>query len=317
MEANFTEKYLPKTIQELPLNPDFNELIQNFIDVNDMKIILISDDDYIKNIVVNAILNSFNITPIDILYVSQLKDQGVSSMRYELKLFCQTPSTVLGKKKILVLDDFQVFSDNIQKLIVNNIDKWGKNINIITTSNTIYSVDESITSRLVSISIPSIIPEVMRKQINTICKNENICLTNDSIDYLLKTNKNNIQTIFNILQKCKLLKNNNSQDIDIDILQRCSTLINFQDLDEYLLLCKKNKTCLGYKLLKKFIDNGYSVIDILNEIYFYFKLTPNLNENQKYNSFRIISDYIIKFITVHEEEIELLLFTYDICKILQ
>ena len=314
MKENFTEKYLPKTIKGLPLASEFSELIQNFIDINDMKIILLSDDDYIKNIVVNAIINDFYISSNEVMFVSQLKDQGISSMRYELKLFCQTPSAKIGKKKMLVLDDLHVFSDNIQKLIVNNVDKWGKNINIITTSNTIYSIDESITSRLVSINIPYILPHIMKKEIKTICKGENIHLDKDCVNYLLMTNKNNIQSILNILQKCKLLQDND-KTIHIETLKKCSTLINYEDLDQYLNLCKKNEICNGYKLLKTFIDNGYSVIDILNEIYFFFKMTDSINEIEKYNTFRKISDYIIKFITVHEEELELLIFTYDICSI--
>ena len=100
MKENFTEKYLPKTIKGLPLASEFSELIQNFIDINDMKIILLSDDDYIKNIVVNAIINDFYISSNEVMFVSQLKDQGISSMRYELKLFCQTPSAKIGKKKM-------------------------------------------------------------------------------------------------------------------------------------------------------------------------------------------------------------------------
>jgi DNA polymerase III psi subunit len=126
MEANFTEKYEPKAIENLPLDADFISLLQNMIKINDMKIIITSDDDYIKNILMNVILKSFNVKDDEVLFISQIKDQGVTNIRYELKIFCQMPSTYIGKKKVLVLDDIHVFSDNIQKLIINNIDKWGK-----------------------------------------------------------------------------------------------------------------------------------------------------------------------------------------------
>ena len=102
MEANFTEKYEPKVIENLPLDSDFISLLQNMIKINDMKIIITSDDDYIKNILMNVILKSFKVKDDEVLFISQIKDQGVTNIRYELKIFCQMPSTYIGKKKVLV-----------------------------------------------------------------------------------------------------------------------------------------------------------------------------------------------------------------------
>jgi len=313
MEANFTEKYEPKVIENLPLDADFISLLQKMIEINDMKIIITSDDDYIKNILMSVILKSFQVKDDELLFISQIKDQGVTNIRYELKIFCQMPSTRIGKKKILVLDDIQVFSDNIQKLIINNIDKWSKNINIITTANTIYSIDEALTSRMLPLTIPKINTNILKNYLCSICEKESIQINDEGIDYILKTNEYNIQRILNILQKCKLI----NKPIDIDILNKCCTLINFTDLEKYIAICRKNEIKNGYLFLQSFIDNGYSVMDILNELYIFVKITELLEEQEKYEVFKIISNYIIKFITLHEEDLELLLLTNEICKIIK
>jgi len=318
MNINFTEKYIPKTIEELPIEYGFIKIIKTLIDLNDMKLILIGYDDYLKNIVINAIIRSFNAKNNEILYISQIKDQGVSNMRYELKLFSQVPLPEIGKRKILVLDDIHVLSENIQKLIVNTIDKWSKNINIITTTKTIYSVDEGLASRLVPLNIPNVEQSILKNRINKICYDEKLQLGEKEIDYILKINENNIPAILNILHKCKLLqKSDKSIHIDEMILKKCCTLINCTDFKNFIECCKDKSVHQGYMLLMTFIDNGYSVMDILNEFYYYVKVTDNLEENEKYQLFKIISNYIISFITIHEEELELLIFTYDISKIFQ
>jgi len=313
MEANFTEKYEPKVIENLPLDREFILLIQNMININDMKIVITSDDDYLKNILMNVILKSFDSRDDELLFISQIKDQGVTNIRYELRTFCQMPSTRKGKKKILVLDDIHVFSDNIQKLIINNIDKWSKNVNIITTTNTIYSIDEALSSRMLPLTVPKINNEILKDYLCSLCKKESIQIKDEGIDYMMKTNENNIQRILNILQKCKLI----NRPIDIDILNKCCTLINFTDLEKYIAICRKNEIKNGYLFLQSFIDNGYSVMDILNELYIFVKITQLLEEQEKYEVFKIISNYIIKFITLHEEDLELLILTNDICKIIE
>jgi len=313
MEANFTEKYEPKAIENLPLDSDFISLLQNMIKINDMKIIITSDDDYIKNILMNVILKSFNVKDDEVLFISQIKDQGVTNIRYELKIFCQMPSTYIGKKKVLVLDDIHVFSDNIQKLIINNIDKWGKNVNIITTTNTIYSIDEALSSRMLPLTIPKINNNILKEYLCSLCKKESIQISIEAIEYIMKTNENNIKRILNILQKCKLI----NKPINLNIINKCCTLINFTDLEKYIKICRNNEIKNGYLFLESFIDNGYSVMDILNELYIFVKITELLKEQEKYEIFKIISNYIIKFITLHEEELELLLLTNDICAILK
>lgn len=315
MKQNFIEKYIPKTIDELPIEPEFVRMMKTLIRINNMKIMLISDDDYMKNIVIKTIIKEFNALNNEILYVSHIKDQGVSNMRYELKLFCQTPSSRFRKKKILILDDIQVFSDNMQKLIVNNIDKWSDNINIIITSKSIYSVDQSLSSRVVPINIPNIHKEILKKNILSVCEKESVNISPVGIDYILKINENNILALLNNLHKCKLLQTYDSI-IDLDTLRKCCTLINDTDFNMYIDLCKNKKIMESYELLLTFINNGYSVMDILNEFYHYVKISENIDEEHKYKLFKIISGFIINFITIHEEELELLIFSYDISNVL-
>jgi hypothetical protein len=64
-------------------------------------------------------------------------------------------------------------------------------------------------------------------------------------------------------------------------------------------------------------DYGYSVIDILDYFFTFVKNTPILMENEKYNVIPVICKYITIFHNVHEDCIELALFSNNMGKVLQ
>ena len=133
----FLEKYSPTTIDSLPYESKFTTILRNFIDINLLQLILVSDNKFSKNIVINSIINTMHIAKQDILFLSNFKDQGVSNIRSDHKLFSQIAKTNSNAKRMLIIEDIESYSDNIQKLFINNIDKWSKNINVIITYATI------------------------------------------------------------------------------------------------------------------------------------------------------------------------------------
>lgn len=305
------EKYTPQKINDLPIDASHIELFNLFIRIKKIHLLLISDNDFLKTTIVNAHLKELNKREEDILYISKIKDQGSTNIRYETKIFCQSPSKY--GKKIIVIEDIHNYPESIQKLFVNCIDKWEKNIHIFVTTNTIYNVDENLTTRLFPIHIPETTREYISNLVNGICKSESIDLDGDMQNIIVSLSELNIQTVFHILEKCKLLQK--SVEITAEIINNCCTLINSDDLTMYFNLVKKKEVYKGYLHLMSIIENGYSVLDILNEIYKFIKKTNLLEEEEKYKCFKIVSSYIVVFTTIHEEEIELLLFSQDISSI--
>ena len=62
-------------------------------------------------------------------------------------------------------------------------------------------------------------------------------------------------------------------------------------------------------------DKGYSVMDILDNYFSFIKRTNLLSETHKYRIIHHISKYITIFHNIHEDEIELALFTNKIIDI--
>ena len=98
-------------------------------------------------------------------------------------------------------------------------------------------------------------------------------------------------------------------------LQLCSN-ISFVIFEEYTNLILKNKLKESICLIYKIYDKGYSVIDILDNYFIFIKSTNILTEEQKYNIIPLICKYISIFHNIHEDEIELSLFTNNLINVL-
>jgi len=62
-------------------------------------------------------------------------------------------------------------------------------------------------------------------------------------------------------------------------------------------------------------DQGYSVMDILDNYFTFVKITSLIDEDLKYEIIPFICKYITVFHNIHEDEIELALFTNNLVKL--
>ena len=66
------------------------------------------------------------------------------------------------------------------------------------------------------------------------------------------------------------------------------------------------------QILYSIYEQGYSVMDILDNYFLFIKMTDTLSEDQKYKIIPYLCKYISVFHNIHEDEIELALFTNNL-----
>ena len=84
------------------------------------------------------------------------------------------------------------------------------------------------------------------------------------------------------------------------------------DFEIYTELCKIGDLNSAIKNILILQERGFSVMDILDSYFFYIKYTDTIAENIKYEIVKILCKYITIFHNIHEDEIELSLFTNEI-----
>ena len=152
MEKPFLYKYQPLCLKNFELEDDLTELLQTLIEMNVLNIMFIGDSGCGKTSLINAIIHEYynqqDCNGENILYINNLKEQGISYYRTEVKTFCQTSSTVIGKKKILVVDDIDFINEQSQQVFRNYIDKYSHNVHFIGSCINTQKVIDSLQSRL-------------------------------------------------------------------------------------------------------------------------------------------------------------------------
>ena len=226
-----------------------------------------------------------------------------------MKTFCQSQSSIYGKKKMVLIDDIDTINEQSQQVFRNYIDKYNHNINFVSVCTNNQKVIESLQSRLHIIKLLPPEKDHYLKVINDICEKENIKICEESKQYLISISNNSIRTIINYLEKLYLY----NSEFDIEMCKKVCTNITINKYEKYFNAIINNRCKEAIEILYNIYDQGYSVIDILDSLFIYLKQTEKIEENMKYKIIKYICKYITAFHIIHENILELAFLTNNLC----
>lgn len=314
----FINKYQPHYFKDFEVDNEILTMLDTLINMNNLNILFIGDIGSGKTSFLNAAIREYytNLEPNkyenNILHINSLKEQGINYYRNDVKIFCQTSSEVRGKKKIVVLDDLDLINEQSQQVFRNCIDKYSHNVHFICSCSNTQKVIESLQSRLSLIKIKPLERNNLLKIMDKIKEAENIEIDVDAQEFILNVCNNTAKILINYMEKFKLL----NKRITLDLASKVCTNISFFSLKQYTQHLLDHDLCKAIKLIYSIFDNGYSVMDILDNYFLFVKITDMLTEEQKYNIIPLICKYITIFHNIHEDEIELALFTNNLLDLL-
>jgi len=310
----FINKYQPSSLDDFSFNSEVVEILKTLILMNNLNILLVGNSTSGKTSLLNTIIKEYycDISEkeyIDnVLYINSLKEQGINYYRTDVKTFCQTSSLIKNKKKIIVLDDIDTINEQSQQVFRNFIDKYSHNVQFISSCSNIQKVIESLQSRLTIIKLKSFNKENLIDIMNKIKKIENIEIDADAEEFIINISNNNVKILINYMEKFKLL----NERITLNYAHQLCCNISFVIFEEYTNLIKQQNIEHSIKLIYEIYDKGYSVMDIIDNYFLFIKNTNILTEDEKYKIIPYICKYITIFHNIHEDEIELALFTNNI-----
>lgn len=314
----FLNKYQPNFFNDFEGDNKIIHFLNKLIKINNLNILFIGEIGTGKTTFLNAVIKeyykdySLSQYKDNIMYINSLKEQGINYYRNDVKTFCQTRSSLSNKKKIIVLDDIDIINEQSQQVFRNCIDKYSHNVHFISSCSNSQKVIESLQSRLIILQIKPLTKTNLNNIMNKIINAESINITIEAQEFILNVSNNNAKILINYMEKFKLL----NEPIDLAVATNVCTNISFFIFEEYNQHVKNKNLDLAIKILYDTYDKGYSVMDILDNYFLFLKITNTLTETQKYNIIPIICKYITIFNNIHEDEIELALFTNNILNVI-
>jgi DNA polymerase III delta prime subunit len=286
-------------------------VLQTLFEIDDLNILFVGSGSSGKTTLLNCIIREYyglgKTAPIpetNILFINNLKEQGIQYYRSDMKTFCQSQSSIYGRKKMIIIDDLDTVNEQSQQVFRNYIDKYKHNINFISVCTNVQKVIESIQSRVHMIHLPSPTEDDIRPIMDFIIREEKIQIDEDAREFLWKSSNGSLRVLINYLEKLFIYGGN----VDITKCKHLCSTISIQKFEKYMDFLKKGELQSAIVELFSIYDQGYSVIDIFDYFYAFMK-TSSLPEDIKYKIVPVLCKYITIFNKVHEDGIELAFFT--------
>jgi DNA polymerase III delta prime subunit len=154
-KETFIAKYKPYYLNEFCMNEKTMSILRTLLEIDDLKLLFIGSSGSGKTTLLYSLIREYyglsktaSIPETNIMFINNLKEQGINYYRNEMKTFCQSHCSIYGKKKMIVIDDLDTVNEQSQQVFRNYIDKYKHNIHFISVCTNIQKVIESIQSRI-------------------------------------------------------------------------------------------------------------------------------------------------------------------------
>lgn len=326
MTQIMANKYKPYYLNDFHIDEKTTSIIRTLLDIEDINLLFIANTGSGKTALLYAILREYygltktaTISENNIMFINNLKEQGINYFRNEMKTFCQSQCSIYGKKKIIVVDDIDTINEQSQQVFRNYIDKYKSNIHFISSCTNVQKVIESIQSRLHIINIHFQPEKQMQELIDKFVLNEKVAIDEESRQFILNKSENNVRRLLSHLEKILIY----GKPVEIEICEKLCTTLSFHAFEKYIKILKgisleikrdSKNVCIitAVDILLEIYDYGYSAIDIYDYFYSFIKQTNLVGEFEKYEIINVLCKYITIFHNLHESHIELALFTEEL-----
>ena len=313
MKKLLIDKYEPRYLDDFNYEKDYLDYIGNLTQNTDLNILLYGNMGSGKSIFIDAILynyygvNSIHKIKNNVLYISSLKEQGVSFYKSDVKTFCQSTSEIYGKKKCIVIDNLDTLSDINQNIFKIHMDTYSQRVIFLCSCTNLNKISAVILNHFVVVKMKSVDKGILEYTFDKINEQEKLKVSESLKRDMIKYSNNSIKLLINNLEKYRIIHDK----IDYG-LENINNNILVKELVEYYDLCKIHDRENGYKKLLEIYEDGYSIIDIIEYMYLNLKFNQNIEVNKKYEIIKILSKYLLSVNNSNEDELIIYFLTNDI-----
>ena len=287
----FSEKYRPRKVPDLILDPIISKKINNIIEHKDIPNIIFTGKSGVgKTSSIHCIARS--IYPREyhdsIIELNASDDRGIKSVHETIINFCKRKIIYkpgFAQHKLLILDEADNITPKAQRLINSIMEKFPTTRFAFTCNNS-SDIIESIQSRCIIIRFTKPpIPDFISR-IKSICELEQVKYDDSGLHYLFEICQKDLRQTLNMLE----LTYRTFNKITIDNINKICDIPSQEVLNKLLEHITNKDVKSVCQMISQFQIQGYYSLDVLLHFIQYIKNSKTIKEEQRIELINILSN---------------------------
>jgi replication factor C subunit 3/5 len=230
----FVEKYRPKKLEETVLDKLSRTILKNIIETNDFpNLFFYGPPGTGKTTTIINLIEGFQQKYNGkrdkslVIHLNASDERGIDTIRTQINNFVQSNSLFNSGIKFVILDEVDYMTKNAQQalkyLLENNVKK---DVRFCLICNYISKIDYGLHKQFIKIRFNDLPQEKIIQKLKYISKEENLKLSNESLQKVQQLYKSDMRSMINFIQLCVQSKLNLEEEINIINEEVCEKIIN-------------------------------------------------------------------------------------------
>ncbi|KAF5362305.1 hypothetical protein D9756_002325 [Leucocoprinus leucothites] len=265
----WVEKYRPVTLDDVVSHKDITSTIERFIAKNRLPHLLFygpPGTGKTSTILAVARLIYGSDYKKQILELNASDDRGIDVVREQIKQFAETRTLFSKGFKLIILDEADMMTQAAQAALRRVIEQYTKNVRFCIICNYVNKITPAIQSRCTRFRFSPLPILEVEKRVNSVVEAENVPLTTDGKNALLKLSKGDMRRALNVLQACHA-----AYDIIGETeIYNCTGNPHPSDIETIVNSMLSDEFTASYQMILKMkTEHGLALQDLLTGAYDY------------------------------------------------
>ena len=297
----WVEKYRPKIIEDIVLDPLNKLILKNIIDTSYFPNLLFygppgtGKTTTIINLI-NAYQEKINIKNKDlIIHLNASDERGIEIIRNQINFFVNSKPLFNNGMKFVILDEVDYMTKNAQQALRYLLQNYTSNVRFCLICNYISKIDEGLQNEFIRLRFNQLPKEEIITFLNHISVSEKLNLSSKTLSCIQKLYKSDIRSMINFMQSNQNLETETLNIIDNNIwdelIKRIANREKIENINNFIHTISINYNIDKKNIIKDFLNYIIKTQDnYINSKFLDF--VENLMHSQNQNS-NIYVNYLI------------------------